>query len=62
MTAGLPNKMQPIVWTRVTKEGQRVFYTRYDEGDLVKSEECRLVLARALFWAAQRDIDKARKK
>lgn len=62
MTAGLPNTMQPIVWTRITKDGQRVFYTRYDEGDLVKSEECRLMLARALFWAAQRDIDKARKK
>jgi len=62
MTGGLPGKMQPIVWTRVTKEGQRVFYTRYDEDDLVKSEECRLVLARALFWAAGRDLEKARKK
>ena len=62
MTGGLPGKMQPIVWTRVTKEGQRVFYTRYDEEDLVKSEDCRQVLARALFWAAQRDIEKARKR
>jgi type 1 glutamine amidotransferase len=62
MTGGLPGKMQPIVWTRVTKEGQRIFYTRYDEDDLVKSEECRVVLARALFWAVGRDIEKARKK
>jgi type 1 glutamine amidotransferase len=62
MTGGLPNKMQPIVWTRVTKEGQRIFYTRYDEEDLEKNEDCRVVLARALFWAANRDIEKARKK
>lgn len=62
MTGGLPGKMQPIVWTRVTKDGQRIFYTRYDEDDLEKSEECRQVLARALFWATQRDIDKAHKK
>lgn len=61
MTGGLPGKMQPIVWTRITKDGQRIFYTRYDEDDLVKSEECRVVLARALFWAASRDLDKARK-
>lgn len=61
MTGGLPGKMQPIVWTRVTKDGQRVFYTRYDEDDLVKSEDCRLVLVHALFWAAGRDAKAYRK-
>lgn len=61
MTGGLPGKMQPIVWTRVTKDGQRIFYTRYDEDDLVKSAECRVVLARALFWAAGRDAKASRK-
>lgn len=48
--------------TRVTKDGGRVFYTRFDEDDLAKSEDCRLMVTRALFWSAQRDIDKARKK
>lgn len=62
MTGGLPGKMQPLVWTRVTGEGLRVFYSRYDEEDLEKSEDCRQMVARALFWAAGRDIDKARKK
>jgi type 1 glutamine amidotransferase len=62
MSGGLPGKIHPVTWTRVTKDGLRSFYTRYDEEDLVKSEDCRQMLARALFWAANRDIDKARKR
>jgi type 1 glutamine amidotransferase len=52
MTGGLPGKMQPLTWVRTTKDGQRSFYTRYDEDDLVSSADCRTMVTRALFWAA----------
>lgn len=61
MTGGLPGKMQPVTWTRVTKDGRRAFYTRFDETDLAKSEDCRAMATGALFWAAGKDAEKFKK-
>ena len=60
---GIPGKMMPVTWTRVVKAtGGRVFYTRYDPDDLKKDEGCRQMVARALFWAADREIAAVTKK
>jgi type 1 glutamine amidotransferase len=62
MSGGLPGKIQPVTWARVTREGLRAFYTRYDERDLETSEDCRRMVSRALFWAAGKEPEKYRNK
>ncbi len=54
----------PQIWSRVVKQraNQRVFYTRYDPNDLAKNPGVREMVTRAIFWAAQRDIEKMRKQ
>lgn len=54
MTGGEAGNMMPQTWTRVTKEGQHIFYTRYDPNDLDKDEGCRQMVVNALYWAAGR--------
>lgn len=59
MSGGPPGKSMPVTWLRVNKEtGGRAFYTRYDPQDLQKDEGCRVLVARALFWAANQDFKK----
>lgn len=59
MSGGYPGKAMPVTWLRVNKETSgRVFYTRYDPNDLKKDEALRQMTARALFWAANREIKK----
>ncbi|MBM3994182.1 MAG: ThuA domain-containing protein [Planctomycetes bacterium] len=59
MSGGPPGKSMPVTWLRINKEtGGRVFYTRYDPKDLQNDEGCRAMVARALFWAAKREISK----
>lgn len=57
------NRM-PQTWRRVNKErgNQRVFYTRYDPNDVNKYADVREMVVKALFWAADRDMEKARRK
>jgi type 1 glutamine amidotransferase len=64
MSGGPPGKSMPVVWRRVVKgrNGQRVFYTRYDPSDVEKHPGIRDSVVRALFWAADRDIEQARKE
>ncbi len=58
ISGGPPGKMVPQVWARVNpKTKTRVFYSRYDPKDLEKDEGCRLMTARALFWAAGREVE-----
>ena len=57
MSGGPPGKSMPVTWLRVNKEtGGRAFYTRYDPKDLQNDEGCRIMVARALFWAANREL------
>jgi type 1 glutamine amidotransferase len=42
------------MWTIERKNGQRVFYTRFDPADAVKNEGVRDLIVRAIFWAARR--------
>jgi type 1 glutamine amidotransferase len=57
MSGGPPGEVMPVTWMRIRKEtGARAFYTRYDPDDLKKDEGCRQMVARALFWAAQREL------
>lgn len=59
MSGGPPGKSMPVTWLRVNKEtGGRAFYTRYDPKDLQNDEGCRVMVARSLFWAANRDVSK----
>jgi type 1 glutamine amidotransferase len=53
LSGGQPGNMMPQSWVRISDAG-RVFYTRYDPDDLKKDEACRQMVARALFWAADR--------
>jgi type 1 glutamine amidotransferase len=64
MSGGPAGKSMPVTWLRINKErsNQRVFYTRYDPDDAAKSPDVRDLLVKALFWAADRAIEKARKK
>jgi type 1 glutamine amidotransferase len=56
MSGGPPGEFMPVTWTRIHKETRgRIFYTRYDPNDLKNDEGCRQLVARALFWAADRD-------
>lgn len=46
----------PQTWCRINKATkQRTFYTVHDPVDIEKHECVRLLLARALFWAAEKD-------
>lgn len=61
MSGGPPGKLMPVTWTRINKDnGERVFYTRYDPKDLRDDEKLRHMVARALFWAANREIPAVR--
>jgi type 1 glutamine amidotransferase len=64
MSGGPPGKSMPVTWLRVIKDrgNQRVFYTRYDPDDVAKQADIRDMVVKALFWAAGRDLEKARKK
>lgn len=64
MSGGPPGKSMPVTWMRVIKErnNQRVIYTRYDPDDVAKHVDVRDMVVKALFWAADRDLEKARKK
>lgn len=50
----------PQTWSRIVKQrrGQRVFYTRYDPGDIDKNPGVRRMVVHAIFWAAGRDLTK----
>jgi hypothetical protein len=59
MSGGPPGKSMPVTWQRIDKEtGGRAFYTRYDPNDLKNDEGLRHMVARALFWAAKRELRK----
>ncbi len=64
MSGGPPGKSMPVTWTRINKErsNQRIFYTRYDPQDTDKHTDVRDMLTKALFWAADKDLEKFRKK
>lgn len=52
----------PQTWVRTNKvTKQRTFYTVQDPNDIMKHEAVRVMLTRALFWAAQKDEAKFRK-
>lgn len=58
ISGGPKGKMVPQVWLRVNARTKaRAFYARYDPKDLAKDEGCRLMIARALFWAAGQDVE-----
>jgi hypothetical protein len=58
VSGGQPGDMMPQIWTRVNKQtGGRAFYTRHDPDDLKKDEGCRLMVVKALFWTAGREIE-----
>lgn len=63
MSGGPPGKSMPVTWTRLNKDsGARAFYTRYDPKDLQNDEGLRHMVARALFWAADKDIATMKRK
>lgn len=47
---------QPVAWTRIYK-GARIFYTSLGAPADFRNEKFRLMLARALFWAARRESE-----
>lgn len=52
----------PQTWVRTNKvTKQRTFYTVHDPHDIMNHESVRVMLTRALFWAAQMDEVKYRK-
>ena len=53
---------EPQTWCRVNKDTkQRTFYTVHDPRDIEAQESVRVMLAQALFWAAEKDIAAYRK-
>lgn len=54
---------EPQTWCRVNrKTRQRSFYTVHDPRDIEKHESVKVMLARALFWACEKDEAGYRKK
>ncbi len=57
ISGGQEGNWMPQVWSRIhAKTKARIFYARYDPSDLRKDEGCRQMIARALFWAANRKV------
>ncbi len=56
-------KPHPQTWSRIVKErdGQRVFYTRYDPNDIKNNPGVREMVVQAIFWAAQRDMNQLKR-
>jgi hypothetical protein len=54
---------QPQTWCRINKKTkQRTFYTVHDPADIEKHACVRVMLARAIFWAADKDMTAYEKK
>lgn len=54
---------EPQTWCRVNKKTkQRTFYTVHDPRDIEKHDSVKVMLTRALFWAAQKNEAEYRKK
>ena len=47
---------EALAWTRDYKEG-RIFYTSLGSQEMFENADFRRMLANALFWAAERDVD-----
>ncbi len=47
---------EPRTWCRINKDTkQRTFYTVHDPRDIEAHESVRVMLGRALFWAAEKN-------
>jgi type 1 glutamine amidotransferase len=58
LTGRIPDQpAEPLAWTREYKKG-RVFYTSLGAQDTFEQPGYRRMLANALFWAANRDLEK----
>jgi type 1 glutamine amidotransferase len=57
LTGSIPEHREPIAWTR-THHGGRVFYTSLGHPKDFENENFRRMVANALFWATQRDVER----
>ena len=52
----MKDSKEPQTWCRINKDTkQRTFYTVHDPRDIEAQESVRVMLARALFWAAEKN-------
>lgn len=56
MLIEMKDSNEPRTWCRINKDTkQRTFYTAHDPRDIEAHESVRVMLGRALFWAAEKN-------